>query len=164
MVLSGVRFLEFGMHLKAYYSRAWGTKCISMPIRGHGGTECILRPTIRGLGGHRMHLKAYYSRVWSTECILRPTIRGFGLGIHLKAHYARLGGPAKASTFKVAKTKNPDIGPRGWDFQISPFGRRGTANGGGGAFTGRRRQPTPLEPGPFQPHPGSPSPSRFPLR
>ena len=50
-----------------------------------------------------MHLKGYDSRVWTTECILRPTIRGFGLGMHLKAHYVRLGGPAKASTFKVAK-------------------------------------------------------------
>ena len=74
---------------------------------------------------HGMHLKRYDSRAWTTECILRPTIRGFSLGIHLKAHYARLGGPPKASTFKVTKIKNLDIGPRGWDFQISPFGRRG---------------------------------------
>ena len=53
------------MHLKAYYSRAWG---------------------------HGVHLKAYHLRVWSTECILRPTIQGLGLlfeglehGMDLKA-------------------------------------------------------------------------------
>ena len=40
------------MHLKAYYSRAWG---------------------------HGVHLKAYYLRIWNTECILRPTIQGLGL-------------------------------------------------------------------------------------
>ena len=42
MVLGGVEFLEFGMHLKAYYSRAWG---------------------------HGMHLKAYYSRAWGHKIL-----------------------------------------------------------------------------------------------
>ena len=58
------------MHLKAYYSRAWG---------------------------HGVHPKAYYWRVWSTEYILRPTIRGLGLlfkglehGMNLKAYYSRV--------------------------------------------------------------------------
>ena len=33
----------------------------ALSLRGHGGTECILMPTVRRLGG--------------TECILRPTVR-----------------------------------------------------------------------------------------
>ena len=73
-----------------------------------------------------MHLKGYDSRVWTTECILRPTIRGFGLGIHFKAHYARLGGPAKASTFKVAKIDPLEIlshTARGQDFIKIGFAR-----------------------------------------
>ena len=80
------------MHLKAYCSRAWGhgvhLKAYYLRI---WNTECILRPTIQGLGllfkgleygmdlealgwGHGMHLKAYYSRAWGMECILRLTI------------------------------------------------------------------------------------------
>ena len=93
---------------------------------------------------HGMHLKGYDSRVWTTECILRPTIRGFGLGMHLKAHYARLGGPAKASTFKVAKIDPLEIlshTARGQDF--IKIGFAGGVEHPRGRFLGWRIAKTP---------------------
>ena len=50
-----------------------------------------------------------------------------GHGKHLKAHYARLGGPAKAPTFKVAKIDPLEIlshTARGQDFIKIGFGRK----------------------------------------
>ena len=80
--------------------------------------HCMLRCTIRGLGllfeglEHGMDLKALV----------------LGHGKHLKAHYARLGGPAKAPTFKVAKIDPLEIlshTARGQDFIQIGIGRRG---------------------------------------
>ena len=85
------------MHLKAYYLRIWNTECILRPtIQGLGllfkGLEHGMDLEALGLGhgmhlkayysrawGHGVHLKAYYLRIWNTECILRPTIQGLGL-------------------------------------------------------------------------------------
>jgi hypothetical protein len=58
-----------------------------------------------------MHLKAHNSRIWLT--IRRfgawngSQGLGFGHGRLGKAHYARLGGPAKVPTFKVPKIDPP---------------------------------------------------------
>jgi hypothetical protein len=52
--------------------------------------------------------------------------------MHLKAHYARLGGPAKASTFKVVKIDPLEIlshTARARNFIKISFGRRGRTPG-----------------------------------
>ena len=58
--------MDNGIYLKAYYSKAWG----------HG---MHLKAYYSRAWGHGVHLKAYYLRIWNTECILRPTIQGLGL-------------------------------------------------------------------------------------